>query len=203
MVEKDVVDAKARKGIQTGANDRIVQVMDVAPQIKVGAAPRHRKLQHQQRAHQIGNPALGEQGGQPEEGRAEQIKGVGVHDAAAQIGGPGEGVGGQPLTVHRGEAVRIALALHKAVHIVVKADLLAVEVPSIVEKAAVNDLERQENQRRRQGAQPHRQPEAVPLAPQQGAPGWMHEIHSVPLFSAENLPQYTVFPGRFSSDSIA
>ena len=64
--------------------------------------------------------------------------------------------------MHRGErTVRVACALDKAVHIAVKADLLAVEIAGIVEKAAVQNVERQEEQRRRQGAQAHCQPEFI------------------------------------------
>ena len=49
--------------------------------------------------------------------------------------------------MHRGErTVRVACALDKAVHIAVKADLLAVEIACIVEKAAVDDIKRQKEQ---------------------------------------------------------
>ena len=185
VVEKDVVDAKPRKGVQAGRQDCIVQVFHIAAHIQVGAAPRHGKLEHQQRAHQIGQPALGKQGGQPEKGRPVQIERIGVHDAAAQVGSPREGIGRQAVAVDRGQPVGIAHPLHKAVHIPVKADLLAVEIPGIMEKPAVDDLERQKDQSRREGAQPHRQPKAIPFPPQLRPPGQIHCIHHI-LFSPPN-----------------
>ena len=47
------------------------------------------------------------------------------------------------------------ISLDEAVHIAVKADLLAVEIAGVVEKTAVDEIERQKEQRRRQGAQAH------------------------------------------------
>ena len=182
VVEKDVVDPKPRKGIQAGRQHGVVEVFHVAAHIQVGAAPCHRKLEHQQRAHQVGHPALGEQGGQPEKGRPVQVERIGVHHPAAQVGGPGEGVGGQALAARAGQAVGVALPFDKAVHIPVEADLLAVEIPGIVEKTAVDDLEGQKDQSRRQGAQAHRQPKAVPFLPQPRPPGQICHVHSFPLF---------------------
>ena len=70
--------------------------------------------------------------------------------------------------MHRGErTVRVACALDKAVHIAVKADLLAVEIACIVEKAAVDDIKRQKEQGRREGTQAHRQPEFILFLSQQ------------------------------------
>ena len=79
--------------------------------------------------------------------------------------------------------VRVAQPLDKAVHIPVKADLLAVEIAGIVEKAAVQNVERQEEQRRRQGAQPHCQPEAVTLTPRQAETARSERIHGKGLLS--------------------
>ena len=131
----------------------------------MGAAPRHCEFQNQQRAHEIGQPALGENQRKPEEGRAVEVEGIGVHHPAAKVGGPGEGVGGQALTVHRDQSVRVARPLEKAVHIPVEGDLLAVKVPRIVEKTAVHQLERQKDQGGTEGAEPHRQPEFVLIRP--------------------------------------
>ena len=51
--------------------------------------------------------------------------------------------------------------------IAVKADLLAVEVPGVVEKAAVEEIEGQEDQRRRQRTQTDREQELVLFLSQQ------------------------------------
>ena len=53
------------------------------------------------------------------------------------------------LRIRRG-----SLPLEKAVHVAVKADLLAVEIACIVEKAAVQQIERQEDEGGCQGAEP-------------------------------------------------
>ena len=72
---------------------------------------------------------------QPEERRAVQVEGVGVHHSAAKVGRPRKGIARR---TGKG-AVRVARTLDKAVHIPVKGDLLAVEIAGIVEKAAVKD----------------------------------------------------------------
>ena len=157
MVEEDIVDAEAREGIQAGAQHRMIGAADIAAEVAVSAAARHGKFQHQQRHHEVGQPVLGEDEGQPEEGRTVQVERVGVHRAAAQIGGPGEGAAGRA-----GHAVRVACPLDEAVHIAVEADLLAVEIACIVEKSAVDDIERQEEYRRRQRTQQHGAEHLVP-----------------------------------------
>ena len=89
--------------------------------------------------------------------------------------------------MHRGErTVRVAGTLDKAVHIAVKADLLAVEIACIVEKAAVDDIKRQKEQGRREGAQAHRQPEFILFLFQQTAAAGQYQTAPwFPLFSAK------------------
>mgnify|MGYP000635867168 CR=1 FL=1 len=162
VVEEHVVHRKAGKRVQAGTQHRVVLVFDVAAQIQKRAAARHAELEHQQRHHHIGQPALRQQHRQPEERRAVQVEGVGVHHPAAKVGRPRKGIVRRTCK----GAVRVTCALDEAVHIPVKGDLLAVKIACIVEKAAVKDVERQKEDGRRQGAQPHRLPEffmALPL----------------------------------------
>ena len=63
-------------------------------------------------------------------------------------------------------AVRVAQPLEEAVHVAVKTDLLAVEITGVVEKAAVQKVKRQEDQRRRQCTQADREQEFVLFLPQ-------------------------------------
>ena len=178
VVEENVVHRKAGEGVKAGTQHRIVDVFDVAAQVKVRAAARHGKFEHEKRHHEVGQPLLREDERKIEERRAVQVERVGIHDAAAKVGGPGEGI------AHRGErTVRVTGPLEKAVHIPVKADLLAVEIACIVEKAAVDDIERQEKQRGRQGTQRHRPPEFILFLPQQlRLPGGTRPLHGF-LFS--------------------
>ena len=157
VVEEDIVDAETREGIQAGAQHRVIGAADIAAEVAVSAAARHGKFQHQQRHHEVGQPVLGEDEGQPEEGRTVQVERVGVHRAAAQVGGPGEGVAGRA-----GHAVRVACPLDKTVHVAVEADLLAVEIARVVEKSTVDDIERQEEYRRRQRTEQHGAEHLVP-----------------------------------------
>ena len=67
-------------------------------------------------------------------------------------------------------------------YVPVKADLLAVKIACIVEKAAVKDVERQKEDGRRQGAQPYRLPEFfMALLPWREQPWFYKLFHSVPL----------------------
>lgn len=79
VVKEHVVHRKAGKRVQAGTQHRVVLVFDVAAQIQERAAARHAELEHQQRHHHIGQPALRQQHRQPEERRAVQVEGVGVH----------------------------------------------------------------------------------------------------------------------------
>ena len=178
VVEEHVVHRKAGKRVQAGTQHRVVLVFDVAAQIQERAAARHAELEHQQRHHHIGQPALRQQHRQPEERRAVQVEGVGVHHPAAKVGRPRKGIVRRTCK----GAVRVARTLYKAVHIPVKGDLLAVKIACIVEKAAVKDVERQKEDGRRQGAQPHRLPEFFMALPPWGEQPWFFELfHSVPL----------------------
>ena len=174
VVEKDIVDAEARECIQAGTQHRIVGAADVAAEVAVCAAARHRELEDEQGHHEVGQPVLGEDKRQPEEGRAIQIEGVGVHRTAAEVGGPREGVPGRT-----GHAVGVASPLDEAVHVTVKADLLAVEIAGVVEKAAIYEIERQEEHRRRQRTEQHRAEHLIPPPrhiEKPGVPGLMIQI---------------------------
>ena len=177
VIEEDVVQAPARKGIEHRAQHGIVLVPDVAAQIEIRAAARHREFQDQQRSHQIGQPVLRKDQREPEKWRAVQVEGVGVHRAAAKVGGPREGV------VDAARTIRIAQSLQKPVHVAVKADLLAVEVSSVVEESAVDEIERQENERRCQGTQADCEQELVLLLAQQ--PGRLVRKHVETSFLQE------------------
>ena len=157
MVEEDIVDAETREGIQAGTQHRVIGAADIAAEVAVSAAARHGKFQHQQRHHEVGQPVLGEDEGQPEERRTVQVERVGVHRAAAQVGGPGEGVSGRT-----GHAVRVACPLDEAVHVAVEADLLAIEIARVVEKSTVDDIERQEEYRRCERTEQHGAEHLVP-----------------------------------------
>ena len=163
VVEKDVVHRKAGQCIQAGAQHGIVPVADVPLEIEVRTAACRCKLEHQQRHHQVRQPALRKNEREPEERRTVQVERIGIHDSAAQVGGPGEGI----VRCSGKGAVRVARPFDEAVHIAVKADLLAVEVAGIVEKSAVNDIKRQEEQRRGQCAQDHGTPELILLLSRQ------------------------------------
>ena len=65
MVEEDIVDAETREGIQAGAQHRVIGAADIAAEVAVSAAACHGKFQHQQRHHEVGQPVLGEDEGQP------------------------------------------------------------------------------------------------------------------------------------------
>ena len=178
VVEEHVVHRKAGKRVQAGTQHGIICVFNVAAQVQVRAAARHAELEHQQRYHHIGQPALRQQHRQPEERRAVQVEGVGVHHSAAKVGRPRKGIARRTCK----GAVRVARALDKAIHIPVKADLLAVKIACIVEKAAVKDIERQKEDGRRQGAQPYRLPEFfMALLPWCEQPWFYKLFHSVPL----------------------
>ena len=160
VVEEDVVQPPARKGVESRTQHRKIRVFDVAAQVQIRAAARHRELEHQQRHHEVGEPVLREEQGKPEEGGAVQVERIGVHGSAAQVSCPGKGV------LHAPVSGGVACPLEEAVHIAVKADLLAVEIACIVEKAAVQQIERQEDEGGCQGAEPHGEPELVLLLPQ-------------------------------------
>ena len=161
VVEEDVVQPPPGKGVEHRAQHGVILVLDIAAEVEVRAAARCGELEHQQRAHQVGEPLLREEQREPEKRRAVQVERVGVHGAAAKVGGPREGV------ADAARSVRVAQPLEEAVHIAVKADLLAVEVPRVVEKAAVEEVEGQEDQRRRQRTQADREQELVLFLPQQ------------------------------------
>ena len=174
VVEEHVVHRKAGQCIQAGTQHGVIPVFDIALQVQVRTAARHAELEHQQWHHQVGQPPLREQQREPEEGRAVQVEGIGVHSAAAQVGRPGKGVVGCP---GKG-AVRVARPFQETVHVPVKADLLAVEVACIVEKSAVHDVERQEKNGCGERTQHHRPPEPILLLPgQPQLPGHSELFH--------------------------
>ena len=178
VVEEHVVHRKAGKRVQAGTQHGVICVFNVATQVQVRAAARHAELEHQQRHHHIGQPALRQQHRQPEKRRAVQVEGVGVHHSATKVGRPRKGIVRRTCK----GAVRVTCAFDEAVHIPVKGDLLAVEIASIVEKAAVKDVERQKEDGRRQGAQPYRLPEFFMfLLPWCEQPWFYKLFHSVPL----------------------
>ena len=88
VVEKDVVHRKAGQCIQAGAQHGIVPVADVPLEVEVRTAARRCKLEHQQRHHQVRQPALRKNEREPEERRTVQVERIGIHDPAAQVGGP-------------------------------------------------------------------------------------------------------------------
>ena len=90
-------------------------------------------------------------------------------------------------------AVRVARPFQETVHIAVKADLLAVEIACIVEKAAVDDIKRQKEQGRREGTQAHRQPEFILFLSQQlRLPGSTRPLHGF-LFSLPKRQKVGLF----------
>ena len=61
VVEEHVVHRKAGKRVQAGTQHGVICVFNVATQVQVRAAARHAELEHQQRHHHIGQPALRQQ----------------------------------------------------------------------------------------------------------------------------------------------
>ena len=61
VVEEDVVDRKAREGVEAGPQQGKVCAADIAAQPAVSSAPRHRELEDEKRHHQIGQSVLREE----------------------------------------------------------------------------------------------------------------------------------------------
>ncbi len=150
MVEKRIVDGKARKRIQARADYSPMIGRGVPAQIPVRAKRRHAELDTEHRNHRIRNPRLRQQQRQPEKRRAAQVKRIRIHGRGTQIRLPA------PLPGAR---------FDKAVHICVKRDLLAVKIAAVLEQAAVHHQKRQKDQKRRRRAQRERKQRAAAGGP--------------------------------------
>ena len=146
MIEKDVIDRKARECVQAGGHHAPILPAHPAARPQVGAAARQGDLQAEQRHHHPGHQPRGHPQRQPEEGAAQQIEGVGIDEPAAQVGGPAEG----PALFDEG------------VGVLVEVDLLVVEVPGVVEipaaESRVRDAVGQKQRRRHCEAEPENFP---------------------------------------------
>ena len=78
MVKKDIIDAKAGKRIEQSAHQGVILVADKPGDKSVPCQRDAGEFQHQQRRHQVGNKAGGEEQGQPEKGAHEKVKAVGA-----------------------------------------------------------------------------------------------------------------------------
>ena len=146
MVKKCVVHRKAGKRIQHAGNHRRLPRFGIPVQIGVCRKAAHAKLQHQQRHHGIGHGALRQQGAQPEKGRAQQVERIPVDGGSAKVCVPA------PLAAGR---------FHKAVHIGIEGDLLAVEIAAVLEQALINNKERRIQNGR--GDNAHEECEQIPF----------------------------------------
>ena len=88
VVEEDVVDREAGKGVKEGAEHRPVPIPDEPPQVPVGGDGGAGGFEHQQRRHQVGHEAGGEGEGEPEEGGEEKVEAVGADEIGPQVGFP-------------------------------------------------------------------------------------------------------------------
>ena len=132
MVEKDVVNREARKGVQQAAHHREIGA-DEPAQVGVCRQGGQGEFQHQQGGHQIGHRRAWEGEGQPEEGASQQIKGIRADEVGPQVGVP------VPEDVPRP---------HRVVGHPVKRDLLHIEISVIDEQALVDDQEGEKQQKR-------------------------------------------------------
>ena len=123
VVEKDVVDAEPGKRIQAARQHAPGLVPHPAARPEIPAAARNGHFQAEQRHHGPRHEPRGHDYGQPEERTAQQVERVGIDKSAAQVGGPAE----RPAVFDKG------------VGVLVKVDLLVVEVPRVVEVPAARD----------------------------------------------------------------
>ena len=123
MVEKDVVDGEPGKGIQTPGHHAPVLVPHPAAGPEIPAPAGQGDFQAEQRHHHPGHEPGRHPKTQPKKGAAQKIKGIGIDKPAAQVGGPAEGA---PL-------------FDKGVGVLVKVDLLVVEVPCIMEESTAKN----------------------------------------------------------------
>ena len=148
MVKEDVVDAEAREGIQAARQHGPGIIPHPAARPEVAAAARHRHFQAEQRYHRPRHKPGGQQHGQPEERTAQQIEGVGVDEPAAKVCCPAEG----------------AAVLEKRVGVLVKVNLLVIEIARVVEVPAarrrIYDAVGQKQQYRRKKAEGENPPVA-------------------------------------------
>ena len=76
MVEEDIVDRKARKGIKQSAEPRCLRSSCETADVKIGCERGTGKLKYKQRPHKVRHHPIREGYGEPEKGAAEQIKAV-------------------------------------------------------------------------------------------------------------------------------
>ena len=88
LIEENIVDLEAGKGVQQRADDGVILIFDKALEIRVGNYGCRRKLEHIDRRHQVGRPRRREQAHQPEKRAAEQIIGIAADKIRAEIGQP-------------------------------------------------------------------------------------------------------------------
>ena len=87
MIEEDIVDGKAGKGVQQAADDGVFRLNEPL-QIEIGGQAGAGEFQNQQRPHEVGDRRAGEGKGQPEKGAAQQIERIGSDKVGAQVGVP-------------------------------------------------------------------------------------------------------------------
>ena len=78
VVEEDVVCLEAGKGVEHGTDGGSTGTAHKAADISIPGHSRHAVLEAEQPGYQIGDCAAGEGYGQPEEGTAQQVEGVGA-----------------------------------------------------------------------------------------------------------------------------
>ena len=149
VIEEDVIDGKAGKGVEETAEDRRVPPGDVAPQVVRARRGRAGKLEDQERPHQIRHGLAREGDRQPEKRAAEQIKAVASDEVRAEI--------------RRPAPAEIAAA-HRVVAHLVKRHLLDVEV-SVKEKIAVVEQDERNKKQKRNGKGNPKGAEQIAAAP--------------------------------------
>jgi len=130
VVEKDVVDRKARKRVQQRSEQRRARAARVAVKVYVARQRRRGEFQHEERAHEKLQPLAGERDREPEKWAAEQVKRIRADEVRAEVGQVA------PADIARA---------HRVVRQPVKRHLLHVEVAVKEEAPAVHQHERQKN----------------------------------------------------------
>ena len=148
VVEEDVVHRKAGEGIQAAGQHAPILVPHPAARPKVAAAPGQGDFQAEQRHHHPRHEPRGHQQRQPEKRAAQQVERVGIDKPAAQIGSPTEAA---PL-------------LDEAVGVLVKVDLLVIEIARVMEVPAACDGIHQAVGRKQGGRCQQAEPEHLPVS---------------------------------------
>ena len=154
VVEENVEQLEAGKGIQQAADHGSVRTAYKSPDIGICRQRGDAVFHAQQHRHGKCYPAAGENGGQPEKGTAQQIKGIGTDEVDTEVGVP---------------VPAEAAAANGIICQIVKGDLLRIVVAIVDVIAAVCDDDRQDHHQQAAEAQQECQQIPTEFLPQSRA----------------------------------